>query len=71
MPKKPSVRTIMDIQHMLKGPRHWLNFHSSIIVIVYLTLSKKISSNMSALVISQILRLFVNILTRVTSILSQ
>ena len=48
--------------NMLKGPKSCLNFHGSIFVILW-SPSKKISSKMSVLVVSEILRLLVNILT--------
>ena len=62
MPKKPRVRTLMDSQHvkvsetLLKSARQ--NFCH-----IFWSFRKKISSKNSVLVVSEILRLFVNILT--------
>ena len=49
--------------NMLKGPNDCLNLHGSIFVIFFLSLWKKINSKNSVLAVSEILRLFVNILT--------
>ena len=48
---------------MLKGPKHCLNLDGSICLIFFDYSEKKISSKNSVLVLSEILRLFVNILT--------
>ena len=49
--------------NMLKGPKHCLNLHGSIFVRFFDHSEKKISLKNSVLVVSEILRLFVNILT--------
>ena len=46
----------------LKGPQHCLNMHGSIFVIFFITLKKSSSKNYD-FVVSEILRLFANILT--------
>ena len=62
MPKKPRVRTLMEVQHvkvsetLLKSPRRYL-YHG------FWSLWKEISSKRFVLVVTEILRLFVNILT--------
>ena len=62
MPKKPCVRTLMDSQHikryetLLKSVRQYF-FQ------IFWSFRKKISSKKAVLVVSEILRLFVNILT--------
>ena len=62
MPKKPSVRTAMGSQQvkvsegLLKSARQYFCH-------IFWSLWKKISSKNSVLVVSEILRLFVNILT--------
>ena len=62
MEKKLSVRTIMDSQHvkvdkkLLRSPRKYFCH-------IFLSLWKEISSKKSFLVVSEILRLFFNILT--------
>ena len=62
MPKKLRVRTVRDSQHV-KGSEtilksaHWYFCH------IFGLFSKKISSKNSLLVVSEILRLFLNILT--------
>ena len=48
---------------MLKGPKHCLNLDGSICLIFFDHSEKKISSKNSVLVVSEMLRLFVNILT--------
>ena len=62
MPKKPRVRTLMDSQHV-KGSGKLLNSARQNFSHLFSTLWKKISSKNSALLVSIILRLFVNILT--------
>ena len=47
---------------MLKGPKHSINQHGSIFVIFLDHSEKKISSKNSVLEVSEILRLFFNIL---------
>ena len=62
MPKKPSARTLMDSQHvktserLLKSARQYFCY-------IILSIFKKISSKNSVLLVSEIFRLFVNILT--------
>ena len=62
MPKKPRVRTLMDGQHvkgfgtLLKSGRQ--NFGQ-----IFWSLWKEFTSRNSVLIVSEILRLFVNILT--------
>ena len=46
----------------LKGPNHWLNLHDSIFV-AFLSMWRKFISKNSVLVLFEILRLFVNLLT--------
>ena len=61
MPKKPRVRTFMGSQHVKgfeKPPKSACQYFSRI----FWAMWKKISSKNSVLVISEILRLFVNIL---------
>ena len=62
MLKKPLVKTLMGSQHV-KGSNYCLNLHGSIFVIFFYHSEKKVSSKNSVLVVSEILRLFVNILT--------
>ena len=62
MPEKPLVRTLMDGQHvegtetLLKSPRQYF-------CDIFTWLWKEICSRNSVLVVSEILKLFVNILT--------
>ena len=49
---------------MLKGPKDYLNMHNSLFATFFILLGKKSSSKKSVSVVSEILRLFVNILTR-------
>ena len=62
MAKKPIVRTLMDSQHVIVyetlHKSAWQYFYH-----IFWSLWKEISSNNSLLVVSEILRLFVNILT--------
>ena len=60
--KSPSSKHLWAV-NMLKGPKDCVDLHCSIFVIFFITLKKKISSKYSVLVVSEILRLFVNILT--------
>ena len=48
--------------NMLKGLKHCINLHHSIFCHIFWSLWKKITLENSALVVSQILRLFLNIL---------
>ena len=63
MPKKPHVRTLMDSQHVkVSETLHksaWQYFCH-----IFWSLWKKIISKNSVLVVSEILRRFVNILSR-------
>ena len=56
MPKKPRVRTLI-------GPSDCLNLHGSIFVIFFDHSEKKLAQKKSVLVVSEILRLFINIWT--------
>ena len=62
MPKKPRVRTLMDSQHV-KGSETLHESARQYFCHIFWSLWKKISSKNSVLVVSEILRLFVNILT--------
>ena len=62
MPKKPRVRTLMDSQRVKRFER-LLKSARQYFCHIFLSLSKKFSSKNSVLVVSEILRLFVNILT--------
>ena len=62
MPKKPPVRTLRESQHVKvsetsqKSERQYFSH-------IFLSLSKKMASKKSLLVVTEILRLFVNIFT--------
>ena len=62
MPKKPLVRTLMGSQHVKGSERvfrlSWLDFSH-----LFLTPRKKFNSKNCVLIVSEILRLFINILT--------
>ena len=58
MPKKPHVRTLMDIQHV-KWTKKLLQFARRYFCHIFWSLSRKISSKNSVLVVSEILRLLV------------
>ena len=60
MPKKPRVRTLMDSQHV-KGSERLLKSSRQYFCHVFWSLWKEISSKNYVLVVSEILRLFVNI----------
>ena len=62
MPKKPRVRTLIDSHHV-KGSEILLKSARQNFPQIYWSLWTKITSKNSILVVSQILRLFVNILT--------
>ena len=62
MPKKPRVRTPMD-SHGVKRSERLLKSARQYICHIFLSLWKKFSSKNSVLVVSEIFRLFVNILT--------
>ena len=62
MPKKPRVRTFMDSQHV-KGSKRLLKSARHYFCHFFWSLWKEISSKIFLLVVSEILRLFVKILT--------
>ena len=62
MPKKPRVRTVMDSQHV-KGSEKLLKCARKYFCQIFWSLWKKMTSKNYVLVVSEILRLFVNILT--------
>ena len=62
MSEKPSVRTLIDSQHV-KGSETLQKSIRQYFCQFFWSLWKKISSKNSFLVVSEILRLFVNILT--------
>ena len=61
MPQKPCVRTLMDSQHV-KGSEILLKSARQYFGHIFLLLWRETSSKKSVLVVSEILRLFVNIL---------
>ena len=61
MPKKPCVRTLTDSQHV-KGSERVVKSARQSLFDIFLSLWKKISSKNLVLVLSEILRLFANIL---------
>ena len=62
MPKNPRVRKLMAGQHV-KGSESCLTLHGSIFMIFFDHSEVKISWKSSVLVVSEIRRLFVNLLT--------
>ena len=62
MPKKPRARTLMDSQHV-KGSETLLKCAWQYFCNVFPSFRKKIISKNTNLVVSEILRLFVNIFT--------
>ena len=62
MPKKPRVRTPMDSQHV-KGSKRLLKYARQYVSHIFWSLRNKITSKNSILLVSEILRLFVDILT--------
>ena len=62
MPKKPRVRTLMDSQHV-KGSQTLLKSAQQNFCHTFRSFMKKINSKNSVLVVSKILRLFLNIFT--------
>ena len=62
MAKKPRVRKLMDDQH-IKGTERLLKFARQYFCDIFRLLWKEISLKNSKLVVPEILRLFVNILT--------
>ena len=62
MPKKPRVRTLMDIQHV-KGSETLLNSARQYFRHIFWSLWKEIGSKNSVLVLPEIIKSFVNILT--------
>ena len=65
MPKKPRIRTLIDCQHVkgFKGSESLLKSARWYFCYIFLSLWKEISSRNCVLVVSEILRLFVNIFT--------
>ena len=61
MPKKPRVKTLMHSQHV-KGSEPHLTSAQKYFCDIFLSFRKNISAKNSVLVVSEILRLFVNIL---------
>ena len=61
MPKKPSVRTLFGSEH-IKGPKALLKSARQYFCHIFRSLWEEMSSKNSVLVVSEILRLFVNIL---------
>ena len=62
MPKNPVSEHLWTI-NMLNGPKHCLNPHGSIFVIVLDRSERKSAANNLFLEVSEVLRLFFNILT--------
>ena len=62
MPKKSRVRTLMDGQHV-KGSETLLNGARQYFFQIFWSIRKKMSSKNSVLLVSEILRLIVNMLT--------
>ena len=62
MPKNPRVRTVLESEHV-KGSKTLHLSARQYICHIFLSLSIQISSNSSVLLVYEILRLFVNILT--------
>ena len=62
MPKKPRARTLMDSEHV-KGSQTLLKSARQYFCHIFWWLGKGISSENFVLAVSEILRLFVNILT--------
>ena len=62
MPKKPRVRTLMDSEHVKKAKTQHKSPSEYFCHIFWLLWKKKVSENL-VLVISEILRMFVDILT--------
>ena len=62
MPKKPRPRTLMDSQHV-KESETLLKSSRQYFCHIFWSFKKEITSKNSILVVSEILRLFVNILT--------
>ena len=62
MPKKARVRTFIESQHV-KGPKRLLKSARQYFCDILWSLWKEMSSKGSVLVVSEILRLFINILT--------
>ena len=62
MPKNPVSEHLWTI-NMLNGPKHCLNPHDSIFVIVLDRSERKSAANNFFLEVSEVLRLFFNILT--------
>ena len=62
MAKKPLSEHLFPV-NMLKAPNHCLNLHCSIFIRFFDHSKKKLPPKKSVLVLSEILRLFFNILT--------
>ena len=62
MPKNPNVRALMDNQHV-KVSERLLKFERQYVCPIFWSFWNEITFENSVLVVSQILRLFVNILT--------
>ena len=62
MPKKPRIRTLKDSQHV-KGSETLHKSARQYFSLIFWSLCKKISSKNFVLKLTEILRLFVNILT--------
>ena len=62
MPQNPSVRTLMDSQHV-KVPETLLQSEWQYFFRIFWSVGNKMSYEKSFLVVSEILRLFVNMLT--------
>ena len=62
MPKNPRVRKLMDGQHV-KGSERLLNLTLQYLCDIFWSLWRKVSWKSSVLVVPEILRLFVNLLT--------
>ena len=62
MPKKPSVRTLIDSQHV-KGSETLDKSAWQYFCLIFWSVWKKIGQNTAVLVVCDILRLFVKILT--------
>ena len=62
MPKNPNVRALMDSQYV-KVSERLLKFERQYVCTIFWSFWDEITSENSVLVVSEILRLFVNILT--------
>ena len=64
MPKKARVKTLMRSEHV-KGSETHLPSAYKYFCDIFLSFRKKISAKNSVLVVSEILRLFINVLARI------